>query len=67
MSKSNLFMFLGLVTKTKIKGNTKFAMKTDLRNLLGLIVETSESAKGCGQFHVFGTFLHIFFERLEAM
>ena len=53
------------MTKTKIKANDKLTMKRDLRNFIGLIVEASESAKDCGQFHVFGTFLQYFFESFQ--
>ena len=49
------------MTKTEIEGNEKFTIKCGLRNLIGLIVEASEFAKDCGQFHVFGNFLQYFF------
>ena len=59
-------MFLGLLMscdkkKLKNKAIKNLLLKTGLRNLKGLIVEASESAKVCGQFHVFGNFLQYFF------
>ena len=45
---------------------TNLLLKSGLRYLIGLIVEASESAKDCGQFHVFGTFLQYFFESFRG-
>ena len=60
MFKSSLFMFLGLPVscdkKQKIKLRENWLSKGFLKNKVGKIVETSEAAKDCGQFHVFGTF-----------
>ena len=44
----------------KIKVTKGLLYKNGLRYLIGLIVEASESAKDCGQFHVFGTCLKYF-------
>ena len=60
MFKSSLFMFLDLPVSCdknkKIKLNENLLSKGVLKNKVGWIVEASEAAKDCGQFHVFGTF-----------
>ena len=64
MFKSNLFMFLGLLVscdkKLKLKHKKHLQLKSVLRNTVGKTVEVSESAKVCGQFHVFCTILKYF-------
>ena len=42
-------------------------MKSGLTKLVGFIFKASETAKECGQFHIFRTFLQFFFGFLEAI
>ena len=52
-------MFLGLPVscdKNKKLSLGKIELKGVLKNKIGWIVEASDAAKDCGQFHVFGTF-----------
>ena len=60
---SNLFMSRPTgVLKLKVMNN--IYLKSGFRYLIGLIVEASESVNDCGQFHLFGIFLHCFFFRV---
>ena len=43
------------MTKTKIKGKEKMTIEKRPQKYVGWIVKALETAKECGQFHVFGT------------
>ena len=56
-----MFLDLGVLwLKQKFKLRKKGLLKSCLRYLIGWIIKASESAKDCGQFHVFGSFGYIF-------
>ena len=51
--------------KQRFRVIRNWLLKSGLKNLVGFIVEASESARDCGQFHHFGIFWQYFLESFQ--